>query len=97
MPSLIDPEPDQGGSDIRIGQDIAGHWLVQGGGGRLEGRFISFAAAEQFARSERHVFPGAAIILSPTPLVPTVSFAPLEPWETALPNAASTRTAGARR
>jgi hypothetical protein len=73
---------------MRVGQDVAGHWLVQEGNGRLEGRFISFAAAMAFARAERHAFPGCRIVVAATPLVPIISFRALEPWEMALPRAA---------
>lgn len=77
-----DPEPDPSTSPLQVGQDAAGHWLVQQGGGRLEGRFVSLAAAMAFARAEQHSFPGAAIVRMMTPMVPSVSFAPVEPWET---------------
>jgi hypothetical protein len=78
-----DPEPDPSSVLLKVGQDSAGHWLVQDSGGRLEGRFVSFPAAMRFARDESHAFPGAEIVVMTTPLVPTVSFAPVEPWETA--------------
>lgn len=81
MISPDDPEPDQAGRYINVGQDKAGHWLVQDNSGNLEGRFISRAAAMAFARSERQGMPGATIVVAITPLVPTVSFAPVEPWE----------------
>lgn len=83
MTSPDDPEPDQGGAVLKVGQDRAGHWLVQDTGGKLEGRFVSRAAAVGFARSELHAFPGATIVMAATPLVPTVSFAPVQPWEMA--------------
>lgn len=83
MTSPNDPEPDQRGPVIRVGQDSAGHWLVQDDGGMLEGRFVSRAAAMGFARSEVHAFPGARILVATAPLVPTISFAPVQPWETA--------------
>ncbi len=54
----------------------------------MEGRFISFAAAMAFARAERHGFPGATIEIATRPLVPQISFAPVEPWVRALPRAA---------
>ncbi len=85
---VTDPEPDQGISTLTVGQDAAGHWLVQESGGRLEGRFVSFPAAMAFARAERHGFPGAQVVVVTTPLVPQVSFEPVAPWETALPRAA---------
>lgn len=78
-----DPEPDQSGPVLKVGQDCAGHWLVQDNNGMFEGRFVSRAAAMGFARSEVHSVPGATIVMTVTPLVPTVSFAPVQPWETA--------------
>lgn len=81
--TVTDPEPDSRTTTLRIGQDAAGHWLVQESSGRLEGRFISFAAAMAFARAERHGFPGACIAVATAPLVPQISFAPVAPWETA--------------
>lgn len=77
------PEPDHVSAVLTVGQDSAGHWLVQDVGGTLEGRFVSRAAAMGFARSELHAFPGACIVMSATPLIPTISFAPVQPWETA--------------
>jgi len=85
---VSDPEPDHSKPTLKVGQDAAGHWLVQESGGRLEGRFISFDAAMHFARAERHAFPGAVIVIATTPLVPSVSFAPVEAWECALRHAA---------
>jgi len=38
-----EPEPDQSGRILKVGQDPAGHWLVQENNGKLEGRFVSFA------------------------------------------------------
>lgn len=88
MKLVTDPEPDPSGPVLYVGRDLAGHWLVQEGAGRLEGRFISFNAAMAFARAERHAFPGCRISVAATPLVPIVSFKRPEPWETALPRAA---------
>jgi hypothetical protein len=68
-----------------VGQDKAGHWLVQASNGQLEGRFVSFDTAMAFARSEQPVLPHATIVLAVTPLVPIVSFAPVAPWESAQP------------
>ncbi|MEG3175551.1 hypothetical protein U1872_04860 [Sphingomonas sp. RB3P16] len=76
-------EPDPQAPVLKVGQDCAGHWLVQESGGRLEGRFVSKTAALGFARSERHSLPGAIIEIATTPLVPIVAFTPVEPWETA--------------
>lgn len=87
MSSVADPEPDRRISVLTVGQDNRGHWLVQQRGGRLEGRFISFAAAMSFARSERQAC-GATIVVETGPLVPTVSFAPVEAWEHAVRHAA---------
>lgn len=81
MASPLDPDPDQPGCALSVGQDEAGHWLVQASGGQLEGRFVSFAAAMAFARSEQPALPCATIILAANPLVPTVSFAPVAPGE----------------
>ncbi len=88
MPLVADPEPDSSVSTLQVGQDAAGHWLVQESRGLLEGRFISFEAAMAFARAERHGFPGASVAVATTPLVPQISFAPAAPWETALKRAA---------
>lgn len=83
MIASLAPEPDQASPVLKVGQDCAGHWLVQDNGGKLEGRFVSRAAAMGFARSELHAFPGATIVVAATPLVPTISFAPVQPWVTA--------------
>jgi hypothetical protein len=88
LPSLKPPEPDPETTVIAVGQDIAGHWLVQENHGLLEGRFVSFAAAMSFARAERHGFPGCVVAIAQAPLVPQISFAPVAPWETALSRAA---------
>ncbi|APZ97567.1 hypothetical protein BWQ93_03010 [Sphingopyxis sp. QXT-31] len=60
-----------------VGRDTAGHWLVQGCKGQLEGRFISQGAAWAFARSECRGVPGAIALAALHPLVPAISFAPL--------------------
>lgn len=86
--SVASLEPDPGSSILSVGQDNAGHWLVQESGGRLEGRFISFSTAMAFALAERHGFPGATVVVATTPLVPQISFAPAGPFETARPRAA---------
>lgn len=93
MLSPTDPEPDPSLPILQVGQDVAGHWLVQENHGRLEGRFVSFTAAMSFARSERSAFPGATVVLAETPLVPIVSFAPVQPWEMATPHAECARAA----
>lgn len=87
MALINDPEPDQSGSIFFVGQDVAGHWLVQESGGRMEGRFVSFAAAMGFARAERHAF-HAEVVLSATPLVPQIPFTPVRADERALARAA---------
>ncbi|GHH23826.1 hypothetical protein GCM10008023_35260 [Sphingomonas glacialis] len=83
MTASLNPEPDQARPVLKVGQDRAGHWLVQDSGGALEGRFVSRAAAIGFARSELHAFAGAVIEMAASPLVATISFAPVQPWETA--------------
>ena len=89
MSTVTDSEPDSRITTLSIGQDEAGHWLVQESSGGLEGRFISFAAAMAFARAERHGFPGACIAVATAPLVPQIPFAPVAPWETASRHARS--------
>jgi hypothetical protein len=79
MIANIDPEPDQRKSVLFVGQDIAGHWLVQESAGRLEGRFISREAALSFARAERHGFGNAEVVFAAQPLVPGISFDPVSP------------------
>lgn len=76
-------EPDPTQCILSVGQDRAGHWLVQENNGKLEGRFVSFAAALAFARSERHSLPGASVVVVETPLVPIVPFVPVAAGETA--------------
>ncbi len=88
MPLVADPEPDSSVPILQVGQDAAGHWLVQDSTGLLEGRFISFASAMSFARAERHAFPGAVIAIANIALVPQISFVPAAPWETAFSCAA---------
>lgn len=77
MISAISAEPDPSRLIIFVGRDTAGHWLVQGCEGQLEGRFISRDAAWAFARSECRGVPGAEAIAAMYPLIPSVSFAPL--------------------
>lgn len=88
MLSPTDPEPDPSRLIFKVGQDAAGHWLVQESDKRIEGRFISYNAAMAFARSEQSSFPGATVVLAQSPLVPIVSFAPVQPWEMAVWHAA---------
>jgi hypothetical protein len=73
----LDPEPDA--CVILVGQDRAGHWLVQDCRGYMEGRFVSRAAALSFARAESRCAPGGCVVLAHDPLTPKVSFAPLPP------------------
>lgn len=84
----IDPEPDQPGATLFVGQDRAGHWLVQETHGRLGGRFISRDAALRFARAERHALPGAEVVIASHPLVPDIPFDPVGADERALARAA---------
>lgn len=87
MASSIALEPDQPGLVIYVGQDQAGHWLVQDSAKRLEGRFVSYAAAMSYARAEREIY-HADVAIAPSPLVPLISFAPVAPHERVLPRAA---------
>ena len=84
MEESTDPEPDPGPCKLQVGQDEAGHWLVQESGGRMEGRFISFATAMAFARRELYAFPGATIVHATTLLVPIVPFLAPRPSERAI-------------
>jgi hypothetical protein len=88
MISAISAEPDSSTLTIFVGRDMAGHWLVQGLDGQLEGRFISQGAAWAFARAECRGIPGAQAIAAVRPLIPTVSFAPLRADEAAIAHAA---------
>lgn len=88
MISAISAEPDPAGSILFVGRDAAGHWLVQGCKGQLEGRFISHAAAWAFARAECRGLSGARIVAALRPLIPAVSFEPLRPDECAIDRAA---------
>ena len=88
MVSVTSLEPDPARSVLFVGQDTAGHWLVQESHGLLEGRFISFAAALRFARAERRSFPNGSVAVVTAPLTPQISFAPVGAAETALRHAA---------
>ncbi len=88
MISAISAEPDPSGSIIFVGRDAAGHWLVQGCKGHLEGRFISRDAAWTFARAECRGRPGMRLVAALHPLVPAVSFEPPRPDEIAIDRAA---------
>jgi hypothetical protein len=70
------PEPGQDNSVLYVGQDRAGHWLVQENHGRLEGRFISGQSAYRFARSEVHAFPGATLVVTREWIEPNIPFDP---------------------
>lgn len=87
MLSATIQEPEQTGPTIYVGQDAAGHWLVQDSGKRMEGRFVSFAAAMGYARSERHAY-HATVAIAAEPLLPLVPFAPVAPFERAMPRTA---------
>lgn len=78
MASKIVQEPDQCATILWVGQDRDGHWLVQENHGLMEGRFVSREAAWQFARAERHGFPGAALVETGQELVPNIPFGPVE-------------------
>jgi hypothetical protein len=60
---------------IFVGQDCDGHWLVQDSAKRLEGRFISLAAAKQYAHAERQIY-HAEIEFTSRTMVPLISFLP---------------------
>jgi hypothetical protein len=83
MLSEASPEPDPASLVIYVGQDKAGHWLVQDSGRRMEGRFVSRAAAMSYARAEREIY-HAEVAIAVTPLEPLVSFAPAAAHERAL-------------
>jgi hypothetical protein len=87
MSSQPNPEPDECGLVIYVGQDKAGHWLVQDSGRRLEGRFVSRKAALSFAQAERQTYHASLAIVG-WPLVPLVPFGPLTANEQALSKAA---------
>ena len=76
MSPELNPEPDQRGLVIYVGQDKAGHWLVQDSGKSLEGRFVSRSAALSFAEAEGQTY-HASVEIAAAPLVPLISFRPL--------------------
>lgn len=80
-------EPDPVGFVIYVGQDRAGHWLVQDSRRTLEGRFVSYAAAMSHAQAERDIY-HASVEIAAVPLTPLVPFAPVGRDERALPRAA---------
>ncbi|WP_230480874.1 hypothetical protein [Sphingomonas sp. Leaf21] len=81
------PEPDEAGLIIYVGQDRAGHWLVQDSDGTLEGRFVSRGAALHYATGECQIH-HAHLRIASVPLVPLIPFAPVGSDERALPRAA---------
>lgn len=80
-------EPDPAGPIIYVGQDEAGHWLVQDSCKCLEGRFVSYGAAMSYAQAERQTY-HAKVEIAATPLVPLIPFAPVVHRERALSRAA---------
>lgn len=62
----VESEPDR--TILMVGQDPRGRWMVQENHGLLEGSFVSREAAIQFARWERHAFPGATVEMVSAPL-----------------------------
>ncbi|MGF7147235.1 hypothetical protein FHS96_000844 [Sphingomonas zeicaulis] len=80
-------EPDQRGLIIYVGQDKAGHWLVQDSGKSLEGRFVSRSAALSFAEAECQTY-HASVEIAAVPLVPLIPFGPLAADERARRRAA---------
>jgi hypothetical protein len=80
-------EPDSTGIVIYVGQDRAGHWLVQDSRRNLEGRFVSYGAAMSYAQAERDIY-HASVEIVKTPLIPVIPFAPVGRDERALPRAA---------
>jgi hypothetical protein len=87
MSSAPNPEPDERGTIIYVGQDKAGHWLVQDSGRNMEGRFVSRSAALSFAGAECQVY-HASLEITSAPLIPLIPFGPVGPTEHALPRAA---------
>lgn len=69
-------EPDPHTRLIYVGQDRAGHWLVQDSAGQLEGRFISRGAAMRYAVEEAEIY-HASVAVADTALTPLVSFDPV--------------------
>lgn len=69
---IPDPQPRL----IYVGQDRAGHWLVQDSAGQLEGRFISRGAAMRYAVEEAEIY-HASVAVADKALTPLVSFDPV--------------------
>lgn len=76
MSASIPLEPDQSGSVIYVGRDRAGHWLVQDDQKRLEGCFVSYAAAMSYAQGERHFY-HARVEVCETLLTPVITYGSL--------------------
>lgn len=87
MSSEPECQPDPCGTVIYVGQDKAGHWLVQDSGRKMEGRFVSRSAAMRFAEAERQIY-HASLEMCVTPLVPLIPFGPVSAVDHALPRAA---------
>lgn len=87
MSSEPNPEPDRSGLVIYVGQDQAGHWLVQDSLRKLEGRFVSYSAAMSYAQAERQIY-HASLEVTSAPLTPLVPFTPVRSDEHALRHAA---------
>ena len=87
MSSEPNPEPDERGLVIYVGQDKAGHWLVQDNGKKLEGRFVSRSAALSFAKGECQIY-HASLEMAGMPLVPLIPFGPVTAADFQLPRAA---------
>ena len=87
MSSEPNPETDERGLLIYVGQDSAGHWLVQDNGRKLEGRFVSRSAALSFAKGECQIY-HASLEMSGVPLVPLIPFGPVSATASTLSRAA---------
>jgi hypothetical protein len=87
MSSEPNPEPDERRLVIYVGQDKAGHWLVQDDGKKLEGRFVSRSAALSFAKGECQIY-HASLEMARLPMVPLIPFDPVTAADHQLPRAA---------
>jgi hypothetical protein len=87
MSSEPNPEPDRQRLILYVGQDIAGHWLVQDSTRKLEGRFVSYGAALSYAQAERQIY-NARVEVASAPLTPLVPFTPVGRDECVLARAA---------
>ena len=68
MQSTTPAVPADGDHILLVGQDRAGHWVVQETQGLLEGLFIDREAALRFARAERRHFTNGRVELASMPL-----------------------------